>query len=99
LERLAEFAERVHALLDGFLAEQFLAELEAFFGEVFGVHALLAPSPKSVMAGLIPAIHDFLRANQDVDTRHKAGHDVERLARVRTGQCPAAAIRASRAAT
>src|SRR5680860_1747880 len=27
-----------------------------------------------VMAGLVPAIHDFL-LNQDVDARHKAGHD------------------------
>jgi hypothetical protein len=28
----------------------------------------------SVMAGLVPAIHDFL-CSQDVDARHKAGHD------------------------
>jgi hypothetical protein len=28
----------------------------------------------SVMAGLVPAIHVFLRG-QDVDARHKAGHD------------------------
>jgi hypothetical protein len=27
------------------------------------------------MAGLVPAIHDFLAASQDVDARHKAGHD------------------------
>jgi hypothetical protein len=27
------------------------------------------------MAGLDPAIHDFLRERQDVDARHKAGHD------------------------
>jgi hypothetical protein len=28
------------------------------------------------MAGLVPAIHVFLlRYNQDVDARHKAGHD------------------------
>jgi hypothetical protein len=29
----------------------------------------------SVMAGLVPAIHAFLRENQGVDARHKAGHD------------------------
>jgi hypothetical protein len=28
----------------------------------------------AVMAGLVPAIHAFLRG-QDVDARHKAGHD------------------------
>jgi hypothetical protein len=29
-----------------------------------------------VMAGLVPAIHVFYRATlQDVDARHKAGHD------------------------
>jgi hypothetical protein len=28
-----------------------------------------------VMAGLVPAIHVFLRGNQDVDARRKAGHD------------------------
>jgi hypothetical protein len=28
------------------------------------------------MAGLVPAIHDFLAsATKDVDARHKAGHD------------------------
>jgi hypothetical protein len=27
------------------------------------------------MAGLVPAIHDFLFKKQDVDARHKAGHD------------------------
>jgi hypothetical protein len=27
------------------------------------------------MAGLDPAIHDFLATKQDVDARHKAGHD------------------------
>ena len=31
------------------------------------------------MAGLVPAIHAFLRAKQDVDARHKAGHDVDRI--------------------
>src|SRR5262245_54833097 len=30
------------------------------------------------MAGLVPAIHAFLYWPQDVDTRHKAGHDEER---------------------
>jgi hypothetical protein len=30
------------------------------------------------MAGLDPAIH-VLRFDQDVDARHKAGHDVERI--------------------
>jgi hypothetical protein len=28
----------------------------------------------AVMAGLVPAIHVFI-ARQDVDARHKAGHD------------------------
>jgi hypothetical protein len=28
-----------------------------------------------VMAGLVPAIHDILARGQDVDARHKAGHD------------------------
>jgi hypothetical protein len=28
-----------------------------------------------VMAGLVPAIHAFPCAKQDVDARHKAGHD------------------------
>ena len=29
-----------------------------------------------VMAGLVPAIHDFLNfKKQDVDARHKLGHD------------------------
>jgi hypothetical protein len=27
------------------------------------------------MAGLDPAIHGFLLVKQDVDARHKAGHD------------------------
>jgi hypothetical protein len=27
------------------------------------------------MAGLVPAIHDLFAAKQDVDARHKAGHD------------------------
>jgi len=32
-------------------------------------------SNHSVMAGLVPAIHVFLRCGTDVDARHKAGHD------------------------
>jgi hypothetical protein len=33
-----------------------------------------------VMAGLVPAIHDFLaHRKKDVDARHKAGHDAERM--------------------
>jgi len=32
------------------------------------------------MAGLVPAIHVFFFVvTQDVDARHKAGHDVEKL--------------------
>jgi hypothetical protein len=27
------------------------------------------------MAGLVPAIHDFSESKEDVDARHKAGHD------------------------
>jgi hypothetical protein len=27
------------------------------------------------MAGLVPAIHVFLHGDEDVDARHKAGHD------------------------
>jgi hypothetical protein len=27
------------------------------------------------MAGLVPAIHVLLAAKEDVDARHKAGHD------------------------
>jgi len=30
--------------------------------------------PLAVMAGLVPGIHVFL-CSQDVDARHKAGHD------------------------
>jgi hypothetical protein len=30
------------------------------------------------MAGLVPAIRDFLRRDKDVDARHKAGHDENR---------------------
>jgi hypothetical protein len=32
------------------------------------------------MAGLVPAIHVLRAAKEDVDARHKAGHDVESLA-------------------
>ena len=28
-----------------------------------------------VMAGLVPAIHDLMRGDADVDARHKAGYD------------------------
>jgi len=28
-----------------------------------------------VMAGLVPAIHDFDLGEKDVDARHEAGHD------------------------
>ena len=31
------------------------------------------------MAGLDPAIHAFRAEGKDVDARHKAGHDAERL--------------------
>ena len=27
------------------------------------------------MAGLVPAIHDFLFHSQDIDARHEVGHD------------------------
>jgi len=30
------------------------------------------------MAGLVPAIHDFVARQQDVDARHQAGHDGRR---------------------
>ena len=36
-----------------------------------------SPSHVPVMAGLGPAIHVFLHRQQDVDARHKAGHDAE----------------------
>jgi len=36
--------------------------------------ATSASATTGVMAGLVPAIHDFLFF-QDVDARHKAGHD------------------------
>jgi hypothetical protein len=35
------------------------------------------------MAALVAAIHVFFVANQDVDGRHKAGHDVERVVGIR----------------
>jgi hypothetical protein len=31
------------------------------------------------MAGLVPAIHDFLLEEEDMDARHKAGHDETRV--------------------
>jgi len=31
------------------------------------------------MAGLVPAIHDFLDRREGVDARHKAGHDEFRV--------------------
>jgi hypothetical protein len=44
-------------------------------------------SSKLVMAGLVPAIHVFLaRCSQDVDARHKAGHDEKSISR--TGIIP-----------
>jgi hypothetical protein len=33
------------------------------------------------MAGLVPAIHVFVDDRQDVDARHKAGHDEQLLLR------------------
>jgi hypothetical protein len=41
-----------------------------------------------VMAGLDPAIHDFLLEKQDVDARHKAGHDEEENAKGRERSRP-----------
>ena len=37
--------------------------------------------PLRVMAGLVPAIHGFwtLQRPEDVDARHKAGHDESRI--------------------
>ena len=37
-----------------------------------------------VMAGLVPATHALLAGKQSVDARHKAGHDVDGLARAAT---------------
>jgi hypothetical protein len=34
----------------------------------------------SVMPGLIPAMHVLSRSPEDVDARHKAGHDPEFVA-------------------
>jgi hypothetical protein len=35
------------------------------------------------MAGLVPAIHDLLsESKEDVDARHKAGHDAEGLVQI-----------------
>jgi hypothetical protein len=44
-------------------------------------------SPDIGMAGLDPAIHDFLRKKQEVDARHKAGHDGQK--NERPGAIPA----------
>jgi hypothetical protein len=33
------------------------------------------------MAGLVPAIHVFLYEREDVDARHKAGHDEREIVR------------------
>jgi hypothetical protein len=38
----------------------------------FGLQAEL---PNTVMAGLVPAIHVFSFEFEDVDARHRAGHD------------------------
>jgi hypothetical protein len=48
------------------------------------------------MAGLDPAIHDFLREKQDVDARHKAGHDEKKDKR--PGAIPAFFVSSLRAA-
>ena len=40
-------------------------------------------------AGLVPGIHDFLAANEDVDGRVKPGHDERRLERKEPGNAPA----------
>jgi hypothetical protein len=55
-----------------------------------------------VMAGLVPAIHVFvLRKREDVDARHKAGHDdvvgLKRYAWLATALPIAACAAASRA--
>jgi hypothetical protein len=34
------------------------------------------PVYRSVMAGLVPAIHVLHKKKEGVDARHKAGHDV-----------------------
>ena len=51
--------------------------------------AVLAHKPINVMAGLVPAIH-ALAVKQDVDARHKAGHDGVGLAARATPQPSAA---------
>ena len=38
-------------------------------------YGLERPTHFPVMAGLVPAIHAFLHRKEDVDARHKAGHD------------------------
>jgi hypothetical protein len=42
LQRLAESAERLHALVDGLVAEHLSAKLQALFVEVARIHALLS---------------------------------------------------------
>src|SRR4051794_10792689 len=42
LQRLAERAERLHALVDGLVAEHLSAKLQALFVEVARIHALLS---------------------------------------------------------
>jgi hypothetical protein len=41
---------------------------------------VISQTNNTVMAGLVPAIHDFVAAElhkQDVDVGHRAGHDAE----------------------
>jgi len=46
-----------------------------------------AIAPSSVMAALVAAIYVFLWiAKEDVDARHKAGHDEDRWWRLRAGR-------------
>jgi hypothetical protein len=40
------------------------------------------------MAGLVPAIHVFDASKQDVDARHKAGHDGIKIQAVIAGTRP-----------
>jgi hypothetical protein len=44
-----------------------------------------------VMAGLVPAIHVFMREKQDVDARNEAGHDGVYLMRCFSPLIPAQA--------
>ena len=45
------------------------------------------------MAGLVPAIHALL-CSQDVDARHKAGHDVEGVVRANNNLSPSHGLQA-----